>query len=457
MAERVGLLVLGMHRTGTSATAGWLQTLGVNLGPYLMAEDPTQPKGYFEHAEIVAIHDELMAAFGSSWDDARALPEQWHHDARVRRFRGQLMAIIDRDLMKTSLWAAKDPRLCRLLPLWLEMLAELGVSARAICVLRHPTEVAESLAARNGFAADKSGLLWLRYMLEAERYSRRIPRVMLRYRDLLSDAPREAQRVAQALDFAWPTPPHEAMPAVSGFLDNSLRHYHSVSCGVFPAPLRKWIVSCYRALSSAGGPDVGERKARLDSVRRELMPYDTYAAACWIERTRNAEVQNVRLRADAEIAQATLARMQCELEELKRANEAGGTRLLSVEQRAARIRTELEAARKELAFSENARAELSRRTAALEAASSEAQRALVDLRTDLTLTAAQLVQTRAQLAEAERLRDEARSAADSARKELQSVYRSRFWRCTRPWRALDGYLRDRRHRRKRRGNRSANE
>src|SRR5882724_1528346 len=53
MADSTAILVLGMHRSGTSATAGWLKTLGVNLGPYLMAEDPTQPKGYFEHAEIV--------------------------------------------------------------------------------------------------------------------------------------------------------------------------------------------------------------------------------------------------------------------------------------------------------------------------------------------------------------------------------------------------------------------
>ena len=448
MAERVGLLVLGMHRTGTSATAGWLQRLGVNLGPYLMAEDPTQPKGYFEHAEVVAIHEELMAAFGSSWDDPRALPEQWERDERVRRFRGQLMAIIDRDLMKTSVWAAKDPRLCRLLPLWLEMLAELGVSARAICVLRHPTEVAESLAARNGFATDKSGLLWLRYMLEAELYSRRIPRVMLRYRDLLSDARTEAQRVAQALNIAWPTPPHEAAPAVSSFLDNSLRHHHNVSCGVFPAPLRKLIVSSYRALGSAGGPDVGEQRARLDSVRRELAPYDTYAAACWMERTRNAEVQNERLR--VEIAQSALARMQGELVELRRANETSGSRVLSAEQHAARIQTELEAAQKELAFSEDARAELNRRIAALQAASSEAQRALADLRTDLTHTAAQLAETQTQLAQAQSELDRTRSAADSTSQELQSVYRSRYWRYTRPWRALDQFLRHRRHRRKRR-------
>ena len=64
MDGSTAILVLGMHRSGTSAATGWLKTLGVNLGPYLMAEYPTQPKGYFEHAEIVGIHDELLALFG---------------------------------------------------------------------------------------------------------------------------------------------------------------------------------------------------------------------------------------------------------------------------------------------------------------------------------------------------------------------------------------------------------
>ena len=111
MANTTAILVLGMHRSGTSATAGWLHALGVNLGPYLMAEDPTQPKGYFEHAEIVGIHNDLMTAFDSSWDDPRPLPEGWEHDHRVRFFREQLMEIVRRDLMTQPLWGAKDPRL----------------------------------------------------------------------------------------------------------------------------------------------------------------------------------------------------------------------------------------------------------------------------------------------------------------------------------------------------------
>ena len=159
------------------------------------------------------------------------------------------MEIIRRDFMTAPLWGAKDPRLCRLLPVWLGMLDELGVPVRGICVLRHPAEVAESLALRNGFSADKSGLLWLRYVLEAERHSRWMSWITIRYGDLLRDSRAESQRIAQALGIVWPKPHDEAADDATDFLERGLRHHESVYFDRFPPPLRRWIVSAYRALS----------------------------------------------------------------------------------------------------------------------------------------------------------------------------------------------------------------
>ena len=119
------------------------------------------------------------------------------------------------------------------------MLDELGVPVRAICVLRHPAEVAESLALRNGFSADKSGLLWLRYVLEAERYSRSMPRITIRYGDLLRDSRAESQRIAQAFGIVWPKPHDEAADDATDFLERGLRHHESVYFDRFPPPLRR--------------------------------------------------------------------------------------------------------------------------------------------------------------------------------------------------------------------------
>jgi len=425
MVESTAILVLGMHRSGTSATAGWLEGLGVNLGPCLMAEDPTQPKGYFEHAEIVSIHDELMAAFDSSWDDPRPLPEGWEHDHKARFFRKQLMDIIRRDLMTEQLWGAKDPRLCRLLPIWLGMLDELDVPVRAISVLRHPAEVAESLALRNGFSADKSGLLWLRYVLEAEWHSRAIPRITIRFVDLLHAPGAESQRVAQAFGILWPKP-DRGPDGAADFLERGLRHHESLYFDRFPPPLRKWIVTAYRALKPVSGPSEYGR-AILDGLHSELAPYDSYVAACWLERVRNIGVENAQTR-------AMLTQLQTQFNQ----KEADATR----------DRIDLDLARSAL---KEARTELTQAKSELIAVHVELEQKvgqLASAETQVTAITAELTQARTELAQAHG--EIERSHADSQRthQELEAVYRSRYWRFTRPWRTFDTYLRNRRHRRR---------
>jgi len=385
MAESTAILVLGMHRSGTSAATGWLQALGVNLGPYLMAEDhPSQPKGYFEHAEIVGIHDELMAAIGSSWDDPRPLPEGWELDHRIRYFRGQLMEIVRRDLMTQPLWGAKDPRLCRLLPLWLAMLDELGVAVRAICVLRHPAEVAQSLALRNGFAAEKSGLLWLRYVLEAERNSRQTLRITARYQDLLRDWQGESQRIVRAFGIRWPRPHYEAAASATDFLEPRLRHHQNVHRELFAPPLRGWIVTAYKALTH---PDKTNEdgEAILDRVHQKLAPYDSYAGACWPERTRDIESEYVQTRAALAQLKLRLAESQSETAQARSDSELS--------------RLKLAQSRDELAQEQSARSNLG---AALKQVQSELAAARVELNRklgELTSSRSELVAARIHLAQ----------------------------------------------------------
>ena len=69
------IIVLGMHRSGTSALTGVLSYLGADPGPSLIPGiEGINPKGFWEHSEIVKVHNNLLTALGSSWDDERALP-----------------------------------------------------------------------------------------------------------------------------------------------------------------------------------------------------------------------------------------------------------------------------------------------------------------------------------------------------------------------------------------------
>ena len=137
------ILVLGMHRSGTSAVTGALRLCGVELGSELMQPGPDNPKGFWEHAGVVAIHDRLLAALGRSWNDPRPLPPHWLQTEAAAAAAAALEALLREEFSGSVLWAVKDPRMCRLLPLWWPVLERMGVQAAALFVLRHPREVAD--------------------------------------------------------------------------------------------------------------------------------------------------------------------------------------------------------------------------------------------------------------------------------------------------------------------------
>ena len=140
------VVILGMHRSGTSALAGALAQMGVDFGKHLISPSRDNPKGYFEHPEIVALHDALLRALGSRWDDYLPLPSGWTEtEVTSGKFAPPLVAILKRDFGEASLFGVKDPRLCRLMPLWFPIFETLPAEPHFVLTIRHPWEVAESL------------------------------------------------------------------------------------------------------------------------------------------------------------------------------------------------------------------------------------------------------------------------------------------------------------------------
>jgi hypothetical protein len=222
------IVVLGMHRSGTSALTGMLSMLGADPGHALMpAHEQVNPKGFWEHEDIVAIHERLLEALKSFWHDERALPDNWPHSPVSLPFRHQIMEVLRSDFAHKSLWIVKDPRMCRLLPLWFHLLRELACHPKFILVLRHPGEVASSLEKRDGLPVELSCLLWLSHMLEAEYQTRGSRRVFVSYSGLLQDWRHTVADIAQCLDIVWPISTDEASSAIEVFLDPSLRHFSS--------------------------------------------------------------------------------------------------------------------------------------------------------------------------------------------------------------------------------------
>lgn len=181
-----GLIVLGMHRSGTSVLARLLQAAGASPGDRLIPGSRGNEDGHFEDAFAVETNDRLLAALGFRWDDVRALPHDWLLSRAAMAARSEIRDYIRSSLVRHRLWLIKDPRMCLLADLWLGALSDEGVPHSVVLMGRHPLEVARSLAVRNGMASGVAMLSWLRHVLAAERASRQLPRLFMTYDDLLS-------------------------------------------------------------------------------------------------------------------------------------------------------------------------------------------------------------------------------------------------------------------------------
>src|SRR5437016_2251108 len=184
---RTCLVVLGMHRSGTSALTGLLSLLGVHPGIDLMPANEFNPKGYWELQPVVQLNEELLARLGRLWDDVMPLPPNWTSLPAISELMPRAAEILTRELSQSKLSLLKDPRLCLLLPFWADCLAAKGFESKYLVMVRSPKETAASLTWRYQFSSEKSAWLWLRHMLDAEHSTRGKTRLFLSFDDLLAN------------------------------------------------------------------------------------------------------------------------------------------------------------------------------------------------------------------------------------------------------------------------------
>jgi len=277
-SKKTLITVLGMHRSGTSALAGLIAHLGVELSDNLVPPQEDNPKGFFEHADIWRLDHELLKALGSDWDDPGPLPDDWQRAGATAEVAAQIAAILERDFSAASLAAVKDPRMCRLMPMWRDLAARQGRALKVAWIVRDPGDVAASLAKRDRVALDQALWVWLRYNLEAEQKTRDLPRILVRYESLLDDWRRVATDIAAALDLRWPLTLDAASSDVDAFLEPGLRHHHGqTDLSTLREPLRGWVEQV-RAALSAGDGAVASTFGRIGA---QIAEFDERTESLW--------------------------------------------------------------------------------------------------------------------------------------------------------------------------------
>lgn len=203
--EKRFVLVLGPHRSGTSLATSALEGLGASLALPVREASEENRRGFFEHADVIAFHERFLAALGGRWDNplfdgptalkARTAEdlEPWYQEA---------VTLLQRDFPLEGFCALKDPRVCQLLPFWMEVLKRCGLKEDQVSFLylcRHPAVVAASQAKRfetrpdfYGLGADlkEGAALWLSLTRQCLS-SLPSDRTMVMVYDQLIDAPAE--------------------------------------------------------------------------------------------------------------------------------------------------------------------------------------------------------------------------------------------------------------------------
>jgi GT2 family glycosyltransferase/glycosyltransferase involved in cell wall biosynthesis len=258
------LVVLGMHRSGTSAFTGILDRLGVDLGGKLLETQSDNARGFFENKFVVQINDALLAALQTSWDDVLPLPLDWQRYFDDSRTGDDILNFLRDELPAQQLSALKDPRLCRLLPYWLPLFARADVQPRFALVVRNPADIARSLAERNDFSEEKSIVLWLQHTFEAELHTRHLPRGFVDYNTLLEHPQASVAALFEAAGLD--APPDNG--AVDDFVDPSLRHHAADPDTVRERgfTLAADLYDCLRAIAARGAP-TEEELATIDALR----------------------------------------------------------------------------------------------------------------------------------------------------------------------------------------------
>ncbi len=277
-APRTLLIVLGMGRSGTSSLTRVLGLCGAS-----MPRSPLPPvkenndRGFWEPAPIVRAHDRILDQLGTTWDGP--MPA----DVPVREaWVAELAALVRDQFADAPLAALKDPRISRLVPIWRRVCETLGVRPAWVIALRHPEEVAMSLARREGYPRDKSIRLWREYTLCAEHATRGLPRVVVPYESLLADWRRQIRRVNAAL--GTDLNPEADSSGVDAFLDHRLRHHRAKS----DADLDRSTTIVLRQMTSMA-EDQAADAAALDRARAELAPEAATLRAASLRRVAPAE------------------------------------------------------------------------------------------------------------------------------------------------------------------------
>lgn len=311
---RQAILVLGMHRSGTSALTRVLNLLGAALPKHVIGAALGNEAGHWEPERLVYLHEDMLAEAGSRWDDWRAFDPATLGSARVAYYKAEIERLITEEYGDAPLIVIKDPRICRFVPLYEEVLAELGFELLPVLCLRDPPAVADSLAARDGMSRNYGVLLWLRHVLDAVQATLGQKGAVLRYEDLLANPTTIMEQLSRDLAIQWPIGVGDATSDLQKSLRKDLQHHRESATPLEPLPeLAADVATSVLKMASNPSPDLPAELQKASQYLTHLEQTSSVLQKEWDQRERRLKGDLTKLRSQMDESITSLQALNASL------------------------------------------------------------------------------------------------------------------------------------------------
>jgi hypothetical protein len=223
-----------MHRSGTSAVAGFLAKAGFFAGENddLLAAAEDNPRGFFERTDVNELNDGLLAEVGGAWDEPPGRDRVAQNSEAWRPKVDELLGDLASQAAGRPL-VLKDPRISLLLPAWLPVLDE----RRFVVLLvdRSPMDVALSMRKRDGRPLYVALALWQLYSADLLDGLAGQRVLVVRYEAFVEDPVRTTAWLMGELADAFPDQLGEegqrvgasGAPETADFVSRDMRHHRT--------------------------------------------------------------------------------------------------------------------------------------------------------------------------------------------------------------------------------------
>ena len=192
------VVILGMHRSGTSMVGGVLTRLGVDMGQDFPGKQDSNPLGHFEDGDFLRLNRKILRRAGGYWYDP---PSPGEINAQGEFFAEEIKELLDLRTgnQKEGIWGWKDPRTSLTIELFQRGLDNLHI----LWCQREAGDVAASLKKRDQFATEKGIELTGVYnqrIAEFLEKNKELPVLVLPYQEIIADPHHWIEKICQFLD-----------------------------------------------------------------------------------------------------------------------------------------------------------------------------------------------------------------------------------------------------------------